>query len=87
MHTWGEVRNFACQKFGFTPDQDRTGLRTEILDWIGNANIFDPFNISFRSVFSTLRLSRCQAKFLTSHHVRMHRLIFYIPDTLINLII
>jgi len=26
------------------------------------------------------------AKFLTSHHVRMHRLIFYIENTLINLI-
>jgi len=24
---------------------------------------------------------RCQAKFLTSHHVLMHRVIFYIPNT------
>jgi len=55
MHTWGEVRNFACQKFGFIPDQDRTGLRTEILDWIGNANIFDPFNI--RLSFSVFNLA------------------------------
>jgi len=31
--------------------------------------------------------SWCQAKFLTSHHVRMHRVIFYIPNTLIKLII
>jgi len=27
------------------------------------------------------------AKFLTSHHVRMHRIIFYIPNMLIKLII
>jgi len=27
------------------------------------------------------------AKFLTSHHVRMHRVIFYIPNALIKLII
>jgi len=27
------------------------------------------------------------AKFLTSHHVPMHRVIFYIPNTLIKLII
>jgi len=26
---------------------------------------------------------RCQAKFLTSHHVRMHRIILYMPNTLI----
>jgi len=30
---------------------------------------------------------RCQAKFLTSHHVCMHRVIFYIPNTLTKLII
>jgi len=30
---------------------------------------------------------RCQAKFLTSHLVHMHRVIFYIPNTLIKLII
>jgi len=30
---------------------------------------------------------RCQAKFLTSHHVRMRRVIFYIPNRLIKLII
>jgi len=30
---------------------------------------------------------RCQAKFLTSHHIRMHRVIFYIPNTLIKLIV
>jgi len=29
----------------------------------------------------------CQAKFLTSHHVRMHRLIFYIENMLTKLII
>jgi len=23
---------------------------------------------------------QCQAKFMTSHHVRMHRAIFYIPN-------
>jgi len=31
--------------------------------------------------------SRCQATFLTSHHTRMHRVIFYIPNTLMKLII
>jgi len=31
--------------------------------------------------------ARCQAKFLTSHHVPMHRIILYIPNTLIKLII
>ena len=30
---------------------------------------------------------RCQAKFLTSHHVRMHRVGFRIPNTLIELMI
>jgi len=30
--------------------------------------------------------NRCQAKFLTSHYVHMHRVIFYIPNTLIKLI-
>ena len=29
----------------------------------------------------------CQAKFLTSHHVRMHRVMFYRPNTRIKLII
>jgi len=33
------------------------------------------------------RKARCQAKFLTSHHLRIHRLIFYIANTLIKLII
>jgi len=31
--------------------------------------------------------TRCQAKFLTSRHVRMHRAIFYISHTLIKLMI
>ena len=31
--------------------------------------------------------SRCQAKFLTSHHVRMHIAIFYISNTLRKLMI
>jgi len=30
---------------------------------------------------------RCQAKFLTSRHVRMHRVIFYISNTLRKLMI
>jgi len=30
---------------------------------------------------------RCQAKFLTSNHVRMQKVIFYTPNTLIKLII
>jgi len=34
-----------------------------------------------------LRQTRCQAKFLTSHYARMHRVIFYTPNTLIKLII
>jgi len=31
--------------------------------------------------------SRCRAKFLTSHHVCMHRLIFFMANTLMKLII
>jgi len=31
--------------------------------------------------------ARCQAKFLTWHHVLMHRVIFYISNTLIKHII
>jgi len=32
-------------------------------------------------------LTRCQAEFLTSRHVRMHRVIFYISNTLRKLIV
>jgi len=32
-------------------------------------------------------LCRCQAKFLTSRHVRMHRMVFYISNTLRKLMI
>ena len=32
-------------------------------------------------------LNRCHPKFLTSRHVRMHRVIFYISNTLTKLMI
>jgi len=37
--------------------------------------------------FATVNLIRCQAKFLTSRHVRMHSVIFCISNTLSKLLI
>jgi len=44
-----------------------------------------PFNIRFVAKTSDIR--KCQAKCLTSSHVRMHRVTFYISNTLRKLII
>ena len=37
--------------------------------------------------YSKPRLIRCQAKFLTSRHVRMHKVVFHISNTLRKLMI
>jgi len=72
-------------------DEQWTGLG---LDWIRTTtNVVDfgsdpgcKMHQNYRSRTGVKR-NFWLAKFLTSHHVRMHRVILYIPNTLIKLII
>jgi len=61
-----------------------------VQDWIGLMilkNFADQDWTLTEKFHSPSSLTRCQAKFLTSHHVCMHRLMFFMANTLIKLII
>jgi len=87
------TRSQMCTRSGFK-DSYPAGCSTFWTNRIGSGLRFCS---SFRQRWARIRtgsdwirteanFSRSQAKFLTSHHVHMHRVIFYIPNTLIKLI-
>jgi len=47
----------------------------------------NPFVTADWSMLGNFTPARCQAKFLTSCHVRVHKVLFYISNTLRKLII
>jgi len=76
-----------CRNWKMTPDRGPVihnfWLRTQILARNKNTEFCQ---IRLRLSGSGVKQNFWHAKFLTSHHVRMHRVMFYIPKTLTKLI-